>query len=216
MKRIHLTHIALAAGVCATLAHAVFAASDRAERRRNNAPTSVAASAAATPAAISPANSFDAFQLIVERNIFNPNRVGRTRATPEEKPLRIEEISLVGTMNYDKGLVAFFESPDSAYRKVLREGESVADFKVQRIAADGVELTRDDKVLGLKVTQQLRRVEGSDWVVNATQSAPADTRPVATIDAARPADSTVTSEVPGDASEVLKRLMKKREKQFKQ
>ena len=68
-------------------------------------------------------------------------------------------------MQSDLGVMAFFDSPDPAFKKMLKAGESVADFKVQSIAADGVELIRGDKPLALKVSQQLRRAEGGDWNV---------------------------------------------------
>ena len=184
-----------------------------ADKRRNGAPVITPA-----PAAVPPANSFDAFQVVVERNIFDPNRIGRTKAAPPEKPPRVDEISLVGTMNYQKGLVAFFESANPAYRKTLRVGESVADFKVQRIAADGVELLREDKPITLKVAQQLRLVENGEWTVRATPE------PVAGTDARgsaaggvsfRPVEAPAVTEIPPDASEALKRLMEKRKKDLK-
>jgi hypothetical protein len=181
-----------------------------ADKRRDATPAVIPA-----PVATSPARSFDAFQVIAERNIFNPNRTGRTRAVQEEKPPRIDEISLVGTMQYDKGLMAFFDSPDSAYSKAAREGESVGDFKVQRITADGVELTRDGQPLALKVAQQLRRAEGGDWTVTAT---PVRTDASVSASGAKPSranEPPPAVEIPADASEVLKRLLKKRDKQLK-
>ncbi|MSU48516.1 MAG: hypothetical protein EXS37_05385 [Opitutus sp.] len=199
-------------------------AAERTERRRDRDTTGTAPAKGATPATspapavISPANSFDAFQLVVERNIFDPNRIGRTKAAPPEKPPRVDEISLVGTMNYQKGLVAFFDSPNGNYRKTLREGESVADFKVERIAADGVELLRAEKPVSLKVAQQLRRVENGEWTVRATPE------PVAGADGRgsggasgtfRPVEAPAITEIPADASEALKRLMEKRKKDLK-
>lgn len=180
-----------------------------ADKRRDAAPAVTPA-----PSAISSAKSFDAFQVIAERNIFNPNRTGRTKAAQEEKAPRVDEISLVGTMQYDKGLVAFFDSPDSAYRKALREGESVGDFKLQRITADGVELMREEKTITLKITQQLRRAEGGDWVVTATPVRADGGTSVSGSPQSRP-NEPAPVEIPADASEVLKRLLKKRDKQLK-
>ena len=162
-----------------------------------------AATAKTAPAPKAPSpGSFEAFQLVVERNIFNPNRVGRTRSNSDEKQPRVDEISLVGTMESERGRVAFFESPDSAYRKALREGETMGDFRVQRIANDGVELMREEKPLALKISQQLRRPEGGEWTVRATP-------------AAVPVAAAAVPEIPADASEVLKRLLKQRESQLK-
>ena len=159
---------------------------------------------------------FESFQLLTERNIFNPNRVGRTREVPQEKPPRVEEISLVGTMQYDKGPIAFFDSPDASYRKTVRTGESVGDFKVARISAEGVELLREDKPVELKVAQQLRRVEGGEWTVSVPASSRGDSRGTTSASASqRSNEPPPPVEIPANASETLKRLMKNRDKQLK-
>lgn len=188
--------IALSSGVGAGAANG--------EKRRAATPPTPAATEATAP--ISPASSFDAFRLIVDRNIFNPNRASRTRAAPEEKPPRVDEIALVGTMNYAKGLVAFFESADASFKKTVSPGDVIAGFKVERISSDGVDLTREGSALTLKVSHQLRRVEGSDWAVNVPA---APDRP-----GLRSPASVAPAEVPADASDVLKRLLKKRDKQL--
>lgn len=159
-------------------------------------------------AAVAPANSFEAFRVITDRNIFNANRTSRTRGTPEEKPVRVDTIALVGTMNYEKGLVAFWESPDASFRKTVRIGEAIADFKVERITSDGVELAGAGGPLALKVSQQLRRVEGGDWTLFIPPDVAANTPGL------RSPTTPAPAEVPADASDVLKRLLKKREKQL--
>ena len=191
---------------------AMLASVKSADGRKNNKTRS-----AAPPPVVSSAKNFDAFQLVVERNIFNPNRVSRARANSEEKPPRVDEISLVGTVQHDRENLALFDSPDAAFRKALREGDTLADFKVKRIAADAVELTREDKPVSLKVAQQLRRVEGGEWKVTINQAARADPRALAAngTGAAPAVDPAAPPEIPADASEILKRLMKKREKQLK-
>lgn len=161
-----------------------------------------------------PADSkYDSFRIIVERNIFNPTRIGRTRERSEEKPPRVDIIALVGTMQSDKGVVAFFDSPDSAFRKTLREGQSVGDFKVEKIKSDEVQLTRDGKPVTVRVAQQLRRPEGGEWSVSAVE--PRSDSPAGS-SAAAPAPSAEPPPIPPDASDALRRLMEARAKQMKQ
>jgi len=62
----------------------------------------------------------------------------------------------------------------------------------------------------LVVSQQIRRVEGGDWTVSAPRTPPADPR----AGSGRAAEA-VPVEIPANASEVLKRLMKQREQQLK-
>jgi hypothetical protein len=160
-------------------------------------PPAIAAAAGAGSTA-----SFDAFRFIGEGNIFDPNRVGRSADEPPPQP--VETISLVGTMQYTKGLFAFFDSPDSNYRKALHEGDTIAQFTVKRITTDGVELTRDAQQISLTIGQQLRRLAGGDWAVGAATRA--DRAPV----------SGAAPPIPADASETLRRLMEQRQKQLRQ
>jgi hypothetical protein len=165
------------------------------------------ASAPAATAAVSPANSFEAFRIITEKNIFNPNRVGLTRATPEARPPRADEIALVGTVELGGQRVALFDSAEVAWRKNVREGETLGDFTVNRVGPEGVDLVRGEQTLTLRVAQQLRRPEGGEWSVVAAPDSPrAD---------ARGGDSSSAPAIPADASDVLKRLMRQREKQLK-
>jgi hypothetical protein len=146
------------------------------------------------------ATSFTAFRLIGDGNIFNQNRVARTSAgLPRDM---VETISLVGTMQSESGLFAFFDSPDENYRKAVHEGDTIAQFTVKHISPDRVELARDSGPVSLAVGEQLSRPTGGDW----TAAAPAAPNPAA----AEPAEQTV----PGDESAVLKRLMEKRQQQL--
>ena len=198
--------VVMGAALCWS-ATSAFAANEKRRNSSNPAPSS-----AGSAAAVAPANSFEAFGLIVERNIFNPNRTGRSASASEAKPVRVDEIALVGTMTSDQGLLAFFESADSSFRKTVRVGDSLAEFKVARITSGGVELAQGDAALALMVAQRLRRVEGGAWTVDTSGT---DAAPGTGLSAGRRAvDPDAPAEIPADASDVLKRLMKKREKQL--
>jgi hypothetical protein len=196
-----------AAMLCA--ASAVFAANEKRRNFSNPAPSSAGS---AVPVAAAPANSFEAFGLVVERNIFNPNRTGRSASAPEAKPVRVDEIALVGTMMSDEGLRAFFESADSRFRKTVRVGDSIAEFKVARISSSGVDLAQGDTALALLVAQRLRRVEGGAWTVDTSGTEAAQGTGLTA--GRRAVEPGAPAEIPADASDVLKRLMKKREKQL--
>ena len=157
---------------------------------------------------------FDAFRVIVDRNIFNPTRTGRTRDRSDEKVARVDTIALVGTMQYDKGVVAFFNSPDAAFRKTLREGQSVGEFKVQKIKPDEVELVRDGKPVSLRVAQQLRRPEGGEWSVSNIEP-PADSTGATAASGNRPPEPEEPPPIPADASDTVRRMMEQRQKQLK-
>lgn len=157
--------------------------------------------------------SFEAFRLIGDRNIFDPTRAPRSARTADDVP-RGDTLALVGTMHYAKGVFAFFDGSAPAFRKALREGETVADFTVTRIDQRGVELTRNAQKLPLLIGQQLQRPAGGDWAATAVET-PRESAPApAATDGAAPASADSTPPPPG-ASDVLKRLMEQRQKQLK-
>jgi hypothetical protein len=166
------------------------------------------APAPARPAAsIAPTASLDEFRLITDRNIFNPNRNPRRERAPEEKPARVDTITLVGTMDSEKGLRAFFDGSESGFRKALRVGDAIDKFKVTQISPNVVQLERDGKTFAVRVGQQFRRPEGGDWnLEDAPREVPA-----------RTADQSPSSPpaIPADAPEALKRLMERRQKELK-
>lgn len=213
MNRLIQTRFFLTVGL-ALAGVAVLAAAER-ESRRSNSSSKTTTKAAAPAPAVAPVGSYEAYSLIVERNIFNPNRVGRTRMS-DEKLARVDELSLVGTVQHGSENLALFDSPDAALRKAVHEGDTLGDFKVQRITPAGVDLVRGEQPFALKVAQQLRRVEGGDWTVGTNQAARSDPKALAAPDpSARPVEAATSSAaLPADASEVLKRLMKQREKQL--
>lgn len=207
MKIIPTTRVLLVFAVVTAAVSRTHAAVDR--RRGNSRDSSPAG--AATP--LAPGSSFETFQLILDRNIFDPNRTPR-RGGSEEKAPRIDQISLVGTMQSDRGPVAFFDSPDSAFRKTAATGETIGDFKIKSITQDGVDLVREDKTTTVKVAQQLKRAEGGDWnVVSIIPPLPPRADGKAEIGPVLPPEAAPV-EVPAEASEALKRLLEKRQKQL--
>ena len=119
-------------------------------------------------ATAAPTNALDeaSFVAITKNNIFNPRRRGRMPDAPREKqPPRavVDWFALVGIMNYDKGLFAFFEGNKSDYAKVEKPGDKIADFKVEKIEAAMVTLSRGTNTIIMPVNMQMRREEGGDW-----------------------------------------------------
>ena len=128
---------------------------------------------------------YPSFQIISDRNIFNPNRSGRssrsTRKEPE-KTVKIESFALVGTLSYEKGSFAIFDGSSSDYRTVLKPAESIAGHKIKEIAYDHVKLAStatNGTDIQLAVGMQMKRQDEEEWRPGArtgsfaTSSAPA-------------------------------------------
>ncbi len=190
---------------------------EKAGERSTNDPAPSTASAA--PSQPVNARDYAAFKVIPERNIFNPNRSARGAGTPKTEPdkaPRIDSFALRGTMIYEKGSFAFFDGSSSDYRKVLTTSNSIAGFTLKDIDSDGVKLEKEGKAIQLAVGQQLKRQNEGDWSVgeatNATQSGASSG---SSTSRSSSTSGTETSSSSGSQSDVLKRLLEKREKELK-
>jgi hypothetical protein len=180
----------------------------------------LAASASALAASPRQASSPDpkeyaAFKIIADRNIFDPNRSSRaSRANREtRRPSRVDTITLVGTMSYEKGPFAFFRGSSSQYQQVLRIGESIAGFTVADITDNSVRLESGAKKVELTVGRQMRREEEGEWEMSGGER-------VTTAGSAEPSSASATADEPANATsdgenDTLKRLMQQREQELK-
>jgi hypothetical protein len=188
-----------------------------------NAPVAVAVTATNTPPGkpSKPATTVTAtnvpgtgvelasFKIIAERNIFNPNRASRSskasRATEKPKPVKTETFTLAGTMSYDKGDVAFFDSASSEYRKALKLNGKIAGHTITAITNQKVTLEKEGKSLELAVGGQLRRQDESPWeLVPGSNTRLTEAKPGA---AASSGDS-------GADNDIIKRMLQKREEEL--
>jgi hypothetical protein len=158
-------------------------------------------------------------QFIATRNIFNPDRypIHETgKRHPRHPSAGTPFIALVGTMNYQKGMFAFFNGNPSDYQKVLQSDEQIAGYTVKQITATGVELiSAGTNVVRLAIGDQLHQ-EGTNWeLATASDSAvpTTDTTTSSTDDASSPAPAA--SDFSSAPNDVLKRLMEKRAQEMK-
>ncbi len=152
---------------------------------------------------------FSNFQVISERNIFNPNRTARHKHGNRPQPVA-DAFSLVGTMSYAKGTFAFFDGTSSDYRRVVQNAGTIAGYKVTNITPTAVKLANGDKQLVMKVGTQMRREEKGAWQLAATSELPVETTENADV---APTE-TAASDSDSGGNDVLKRLMKQREQEL--
>ena len=212
--------------------------SRRSDRRRDRGDNGGSASASTTStngaATAREGTDFESFQLIPDRNIFNPNRSARASRTNREPPpreTRVDTLALVGSMSYTKGDFAFFDGSSSEFRRVLKAGDSIAGFQLRSIGRNSVQLESAGKTQELAIGSHFRREEAGEWQLVA-ESAPASSfasggagrgsRPGSATGESKDSSSTgadtataTTSDSGGGADDVLQRLMKKREQEMK-
>jgi hypothetical protein len=156
--------------------------------------------------------TYEAFRLIADRNIFDQSRSPRSaRSTTTGGTLRaprVESFALVGTMSYAKGDFAFFDGTSPQYRTVLKVGDTIGAYNVKEVASNQVKLSGKKQELELKVGQQLRREDEGEWQVSARSDS------VTSLGSSSAAPNESLSSGTAEVSDVLKRMMEKREKEL--
>ena len=152
---------------------------------------------------------FSNFQVISDRNIFNPSRTARHRNKGGQAPAS-DAFSLVGTMHYAKGTFAFFDGTTSEYRKAVQNAGTIAGYKVTDITPTTVKLASGDKQLTMKIGTQMRREEKGVWQFVVSGELPTETTDTVDTASAEPAGNNSSTE----GNDVLKRLMQRREQEL--
>ena len=121
--------------------------------------------------------TFDSFRPVSDRNIFNPNRYARssgrtTRSTASTPASRVESISLVGVIAYEKGYFAFFDGTSSDYKQSLQAGGTIGQYHLTRVTSEAVQLATGTNTFDLKVGMQMRREDEGDWFLSEGGDAP--------------------------------------------
>lgn len=156
---------------------------------------------------------FQSFRIIVERNIFNPDRYPQYTYHPGTSH-GVPTFSLAGTMSYRKGMFAFFNGTDSEYEKALQEGGTVAGYTVTKVTFEGVQLQGGGKTIDMKVGAAMQQ-EGGSWQLVAPgewNATPGTENEGENPTAGAASTNEPSSSVPND---ILKRLMQQREQELK-
>ena len=109
---------------------------------------------------------FTSFQIIGQRNIFDPNRVPHRRSTASSAHV-VDSFSFVGTMSYAKGTFAFFDGTSPDFRKVLERDGTIADFKITAINPKSVTLLAGTNETVLPLGTRMSRDDNGHWAVSA-------------------------------------------------
>jgi hypothetical protein len=156
---------------------------------------------------------FNSFRLISERNIFNPNRSSRSSRsgrTETRRAPKVEVISLVGILGYDKGLFAFFDGSSAEYRKALQTSGKIAGYQITAITPKSVVLATDEGPLELNLGGQLRKEDDGPWKPTN------EVKPVAASSTATPENAEIAGAASEETDDIVKRLMQKREQELSQ
>jgi hypothetical protein len=161
----------------------------------------------------------EAYQVIAQRNLFSPSRVGtppRSEAAALETPTPTETITLTGVAVLDGEATALFSGSTPSLSGARRVGEAMDNARITTISTAGVSFDTGGQGgdLRLAVGQSLRRLPGQAWQWSADAvSAPAAAPATEAAPAAQAAPPTAAPA--GDAGDILKRLLERRQKEMK-
>jgi hypothetical protein len=161
---------------------------------------------------------YPAFRVIVDRNIFDPNRSPRRAGEPRIRtaPTTVDSLTLVGTMSYERGAFAFFDGSSSEYKKALKLTDIIAGYKVTNITPTAVKLAAGTNELELRVGMQLRREEHGPWLLASHSGSYAPAPASTSTNTAAATTATGTNASPGNPeaeSDIIKKLMQRREQE---
>jgi hypothetical protein len=155
---------------------------------------------------------YSAFKVVVDRNIFDPNRVRHGPGQGSRPaPKSVDSLTLVGTMTYERGSFAFFDGTSSDYKKALKLNDVVAGHKVTNITPNSVKLAAGTNELELKVGMQLRREEDGPWSLSGQSGSYAAAPTSNTLATATSTSSDAASSAA--ESDTIKKLRQKREQE---
>jgi hypothetical protein len=110
--------------------------------------------------------TFDDFDLIVKRNIFDPNRrkrVPRSTAPAPPPPPARNSIVLKGTMKTPEAEFASFDSSLSRHRGRFEKNQTLGEFKLTSITRTNATLTLSTNSFTLAVGESLSRTGEGPW-----------------------------------------------------
>ena len=167
------------------------------------------------------AQKYESFQLIIRRNIFNPNRKhvsAELLPPPVARTPTVEEIIYVGMIDTGAGTYAFFEGSDADYERVLGVGDTIAGCTVTVIDPGHVLLQGSETSLDLPVGSRTVKQDGGQWEVAALPARKTLPRREQgnRRDSAEPAVTKSEPAEEGAGGALLQRMMERRKQERKE
>lgn len=160
------------------------------------------------------------FAILAERNIFDPERRVMRDETPPPRPPappEVETFSLAGTLLYSDKSIAFFLSGDSEKQGSRLLNEEIAGFLIKEITQEYALLNQGEREIKLDVGSQLKRVGDGAWEIQKGIMDVADRAPSTSSSmSSRPDGSSAPPVLGGDADEILKQLLQRRQQELNQ
>jgi len=156
---------------------------------------------------------FSSFKILLQRNVFDPNRTPfreNSDQSRKPRPNPIDRFTLLGVLINSGDSLAFFEGSQTEFRREFKPGETIAGFRIAGISTEKVLLEKQGRKIPIPVGQGMSSTDGKDWEVSS------GTGPVVKDDSAKnvPPDNPAKDKGQDtDTSDLLKKMMERREKE---
>lgn len=154
-------------------------------------------------------DGFRTFNLILQRNIFDPNRQPYIQESDRRevvKPPRVDRLALVGVFLDRDEKIALFSGTQDSFNMRLQPGDMVAGFRIGTITTEALTMTKEEgestKEFELRVGTGFRRVEDGPWELS--NEPPPEAPPEAA------SSDGVSTPTDADRAAKLKELMERR------
>lgn len=190
---------------------------DRSNEKSGSASKKTTESPAKSPAkpkASSEASGFAAYEIIAQRNVFNPNRSASKKNDDGDKPEPTPApptVDLLGTWVTDRQAVAFIEGADANLNGAPGVGDRVAGWTIGAIDTEKVVLEKEEQKISWPVGRRLERGEGGEWKLAGAASPHAKTSSSST------GSSSASSRADDNAGsdDMLKLMRERRQREMK-
>lgn len=159
--------------------------------------------------------NFDAYPMVVARNIFDPERQpGAAPASAEAGASSVAPVSgsdsaaLTGTLLTAQKSLAFFSGSRPEWGGVFAVGASIAGARLTKITSAGIEVEREGKTVFVAVGQSVP-LDAHSSPVAAPAFAPSTAQPSST------SPSAPTAPASSDREALIRRMMEKRQQELK-
>lgn len=166
---------------------------------------------------------FEAFHIVWERNIFDATRqqdhVPEEPREPDEPPPpppKEEQFYLLGTLITEYNSHAFFEGSSSEYKIVAAVGESIAGYQIVDIDTYRVILEKDGNALEVPIGSGMKRYDEGDWEPMDDIGPLVQSQPVPSPGNVKEEPSSDGTAPKGAPSDLLTRLMERRNQELQQ
>ncbi len=152
------------------------------------------------------AKGFADYEIVAQRNIFDPNRSGSRSSRNSGGNLGpvADQVQLVGTWLTNRQVVAFTEGNKPEYTRTPALGASFEGWRFTEITTGHVVLVKGANKIVWQVGQRLERNGKGEWQLAGTSESPM--QPAASAPTAPPSES--------DAKDILQQMRERRQREM--